>query len=354
MKTINQWCLTIFALTIWSLAFACRVTASQETLVLSANPALPGSATTATVAIENVSDIETFYLELSFAAGAVLDLPTVALFSRGEYFPQRPFGTVPTVELNDLSAAVAGKKILINGFEPFETSGHIGDITFNVDYGAVSGDTHILSLSGKFFSRSEQVVKQFSSVSTTFTAGQFPNIVADPTVRLFNPVVPGSQSNPQTVLIKNTGIADLIIGNVYIRDSDAAEFSISTDLCSNQTISPGNDCTVRIVLSPNDEGIKTANLYIPCNDPDVILITPENPTPILTVPLKMTGEQFFSEIPGDINGDNRVSLADAIIALQVLTGNNSIPIADTFDMDGNGILDLVETVQIIQQAAGLR
>ena len=260
MKPINQRHLTIFVLTIWSLAFVCKVTASQETLALSANPAMPGSATTATVAIENVADIETFYLELSFAAGTALDLPAVTLFSRGEFFPQRPFGTAPTVELNDLSAVVAGKKILINGFEPFETSGHIGDITFDVDYGAVSGDTHILSLSGKFFSRSEQVVKQFSSVSTTFTAGQFPNIVAEPTLRLFNPVEPGSQSSPQTVLIRNTGIADLAIGPLYVRDNDAARFSIANDLCSNQTLSPDSECTVRIVFSPDDEEIKTANL----------------------------------------------------------------------------------------------
>ncbi len=333
MKSNTQWRSIMFAMLVGSLMYLPNAMASQETLVLSVNPALPGTATTATVAMENIADIETLSLELSFAAGTALTLPVSNWFSRDGYFPQSPFGTVPTVELNDIRAAAIGKQIHISGFGPSGTSGRIGVITFNVNPGALAGDAQVLSLSGRYFSKSEQTVKNLSSVSAIFTVGSLPNITCEPTLKLFNPVDVGSQSTPQSVILKNTGIADLVIGTLYISGTNAAEFTISNDLCSGQIIPPGQQATVGIIFAPLSEGIKTANLSIPSNDPD---------TETLTVMLKISREEepFVDSdndgIPDDIENAGCTDAFDA--------DTDDDGIADgAEDANHNGIVDVGET-----------
>lgn len=57
----------------------------------------------------------------------------------------------------------------------------------------------------------------------------------------------------------------------------------------------------------------------------------------------------------DLNGDSRVDLADAILALQVLAGMQpAVTGSNEADVNGGGRIGLEEAIYVIQKAAGLR
>jgi len=114
---------------------------------------------------------------------------------------------------------------------------------------------------------------------TSYSSAQ-PNITASPTSNSFGSVAIGNSSPPLVVTISNTGSEDLTLGTLSITGTDATEFSIDTDNCSDQILASSETCTVELSFSPTSEGAKSANLSIPSNDPD------ENP---LNIPLTGTG-----------------------------------------------------------------
>ncbi len=99
----------------------------------------------------------------------------------------------------------------------------------------------------------------------------------------------------KTVMITNTGTSDLNINMINIAGQDASDFSIGEiDDCSNQTLLPGETCTVDVVFTPVSAGLKSASLSINSNDPD----TPES-----NIPLAGTGTILISPAPKiKING----------------------------------------------------
>ena len=351
-KHMGRWMLFIITvIAAWSSALVAPALAADETLVLSVNPALAGQTTTATIAMENVADVESLSLELSFASGTILTLPASGWFTRDAYFPQSLFGAVPQVDRNDRRVIAAAGKIHISGFEPTGVSGQIGIVTFNVSPGAVTGGTQILSLTGKFYSRTEQTVKPLSPVMATFTVGSLPNIVALPTVRLLDTTEPGNQSAPGPVVVKNTGIADLVVGNLSVYGTNASEFTLETDGCSGQTIAPGESRTVQVVFAPASEGLKTAYISVPSNDPD---------TSTLIVPLKSTSQTIpvldsdNDGIPDDIESAGCTDPYDADTdddgladGTEDVNHNGTRDTGETnpcnFDTDGDGIQDGTES-----------
>jgi hypothetical protein len=76
----------------------------------------------------------------------------------------------------------------------------------------------------------------------------------------------------QPFTIVNTGNLDLNIGTINLTGANAAEFSITSDNCSSQVITPTNTCTVELVFAPNTTGGKNANLIIPSNAPETLEI----------------------------------------------------------------------------------
>ncbi|MDL1964330.1 MAG: hypothetical protein LWW98_08375 [Deltaproteobacteria bacterium] len=68
--------------------------------------------------------------------------------------------------------------------------------------------------------------------------------------------------------------------------------------------------------------------------------------------LKIT---LVSNLLGDLNGDNDVGLADAILALRVVSNfSNAIELNFNSDVNGNGRIGLEEAIYALQHAAGLR
>jgi len=155
--------------------------ATGEVLFLSINSAMPGTTTTATVGIGNVSDIESFSLELNFNSGNTLSLPSTNWFTRSGYFPSNLFATT-TNDLNDIRVTTSGNKIFINGFNPAGSSGFIGAVTFKVNSYAFVGippydspekmpDTQVVTLSGKYLSKSTQQVITLLPATKMFSVG---------------------------------------------------------------------------------------------------------------------------------------------------------------------------------------
>jgi len=60
-------------------------------------------------------------------------------------------------------------------------------------------------------------------------------------------------------------------------------------------------------------------------------------------------------VKGDINDDGEVDLADALLALQVMSGMNPAEtVHNTADTDGNGKIDMNDALYAIQKSALLR
>ncbi|MGH2829884.1 MAG: choice-of-anchor D domain-containing protein [Actinomycetota bacterium] len=76
---------------------------------------------------------------------------------------------------------------------------------------------------------------------------------------------PGTST--QTVTVRNTGTANLIIGTPSISGTNAAEFSITSSTCTGATIAPNGTCAISVQFAPVSGGSKSATLLIPSNAP---------------------------------------------------------------------------------------
>lgn len=80
---------------------------------------------------------------------------------------------------------------------------------------------------------------------------------------------------------------------------------------------------------------------------------------LLTV--NMDGNFFMVTVPftivppkGDINGDMNVTLADAILALKVMSGMDSTGVTLSGDVDGDGKIGFAELIYVLQKVGGVR
>ena len=112
----------------------------------------------------------------------------------------------------------------------------------------------------------------------------------------FGSISVGTSSAATVITISNTGSVDLVIGQLDITGTNNTEFSIGLlDDCSNATVVPSGNCTVEVVFSPDTEGVKSASLSMPSDDPV------QNP---FDVPLSGTGVILTPDIsvtPASIN-----------------------------------------------------
>jgi hypothetical protein len=142
------------------------------------------------------------------------------------------------------------------------------------------------------------------SLENSLSSGQ-PKISVAPEKHDFGIVTRGKTSGSQTFTISNTGSSDLVLSIITISGTNATEFSIQNDGCSEQSIGPSESCTVDVVFSPTSFGPKSAQLSIPSNDPE---------TPTLDVALIGTGsdELLGDYEPGDKEFE-QLEIGDSIV-----------------------------------------
>ena len=88
------------------------------------------------------------------------------------------------------------------------------------------------------------------------------NISIEPSYVIFKNLEVGTQSDPFTITLKNTGTATMSTGTVQLRGQNSSEFSLTSN-CDNETLAAGADCNITAKLTQNSAGIKNAWIDIP-------------------------------------------------------------------------------------------
>lgn len=161
--------------TLLMLAGASGAAAAVPELSFSITPAGPGGTATATVALTDVSDVESFSLLLDLGSGTVLQLPATGWFTRGSLIPASPFGGSQPVELNNVFESTARKRIFLYSFKPTGLNGAVATVNIQVDPNSLAGANQPIGLAGEYFSKSTQKVGTFSPVTRTFTVTNVPS-----------------------------------------------------------------------------------------------------------------------------------------------------------------------------------
>ncbi len=87
----------------------------------------------------------------------------------------------------------------------------------------------------------------------------------DPNPVAFRPQRVGTRSAPMLVLIDNTGITPIYLGQVTISGADTEDFAVQRDLCSSSTTPLAHNvpCSLYVVFTPIVRGHRSATLYVP-------------------------------------------------------------------------------------------
>ncbi len=76
----------------------------------------------------------------------------------------------------------------------------------------------------------------------------------------FGPVIVGRPSQPQSLIVTNSGNVPLTISSVALAGANSADFAIAGDTCRGQTVQPGGTCATDVTLTPTAAGPRTAEL----------------------------------------------------------------------------------------------
>lgn len=133
-----------------------------------------------------------------------------------------------------------------------------------------------------------------------------------PTNVSFGNVLVGTQTVAQTITVSNTGNASLVISDIVVTGSGAAEFSISPNNCSPypKTVPASNSCTLQVRYAPTGRG----------PDSVVLTVASDAATAANTVNLNGTGVAPVANISpaaGLAFGDQRVGTTSAAQAVTV-------------------------------------
>jgi hypothetical protein len=125
-----------------------------------------------------------------------------------------------------------------------------------------------------------------ASQGTVYVFGT-PTVSLSPGQGAFGSQSVGTTSNPITFTLTNNGSSSLNVpsGGATLTGTDKAQFAISSDGCSGQTVAPGASCSVAVSFAPTAAGTYTiASLQITDNAPDSPQSVPVSGTGVATAP----------------------------------------------------------------------
>ena len=132
-----------------------------------------------------------------------------------------------------------------------------------------------------------------------------PEIAATPDPVTFG-IVPVSGSQTRTVWIDNYGASPLRLGALGLTGTNASQFDLTADECSDRRLFSSQSCTLTVAFNPTSTGAKTGLLQIPSDDPDEALIaltlvggTEGTPTVALTIAKEGVGDGTITVFPAD-------------------------------------------------------
>ena len=183
------------------------------------------------------------------------------------------------VVIHDVNTAVGGRRARV-------VDGDTGNTNPN--------DAGSMWLPGETFTDAARAVSVQVNASTamgfqvTITVGRVaPEISVTPLALNFGGVAVGAASATQYVTVRQDGAEQLSIGTLSKGGADPTEFRMpaATNLCSDESLKPGESCTVGVRFQPSQVGVQTATIVIPNGDPN------ENP-----VTVTLTGTGLGSEV----------------------------------------------------------
>ncbi len=150
----------------------------------------------------------------------------------------------------------------------------------------------------------------------------------------------GIPTAPMDVVIDSTGSFPAVFGSATVTGPDAADFNITGDTCSNQTVAIGSNCTTSVTFTPSTVGNKSATLNLPSDaagNPHLVTLSgsgaPNMPVASVTPSMVAFGSVFIGSTSGTFAVDlqNTGSVQMNISGI-VISGTN----AGDFSILGTG------------------
>jgi uncharacterized repeat protein (TIGR01451 family) len=138
--------------------------------------------------------------------------------------------------------------------------------------------SYTLTLTSTLDQRSATSISVSATATVTGSSGS-PVVGLGSSTVSFGDQLVGSTSSSQTLTISNTassGSQSLTVGQLSIAGTNAADFSLGSDGCSNTSVAPGGSCTVAVAFAPTQVGSRSASLSIPTNaasSPDTVALS---------------------------------------------------------------------------------
>lgn len=137
-------------------------------------------------------------------------------------------------------------------------------------------------------------LRVLDSVGTPMTSvplsgrGTQPNIAIAPTNKAFGVTGTDHASKAQSFAVTNTGTAVLTMGALTVEGTNGDQFSVDSDNCSHQQLSPGGECAISVTFRPTSNGAKSAALTLVSDAPWTPAVnltgTAVDPAPHLVAP----------------------------------------------------------------------
>ncbi len=142
----------------------------------------------------------------------------------------------------------------------------------------------------------------------------------------FGTIIVGSSAS-QTVTVKNTGTANLVMGAVGSANPLADPFTITADTCSNQTIAAAATCTLTIAFAPTSAGTLSDSFSIPSNDPSKSTVT-----------VNVNGTGGTVPVPGITVTDSVAPTNDLLVPYGTVSAGSTATKTVTITNSGNAAL----------------
>jgi len=149
-----------------------------------------------------------------------------------------------------------------------------------------------------------------------------------------------ADNEQKALVIENTGQANLNIGQMSINGTNASDFSLQNDSCSNRVLATSGSCSAEVRFTTTARDKRSAEMSIPSNDPDTA-----------TARVMLSG---MTTAIGDADGSGTMNIIDALFVARHAAGLSVAAfILDAADVNCDGAVNIVDALFIARKAAGL-
>jgi hypothetical protein len=142
-----------------------------------------------------------------------------------------------------------------------------------------------------------------------------PIATVSPVALDFGSLTNNTTSAAQTIIVSNSGSANLVVSGVTLAGTDSTQFAIVSNGCT--TVAPAGSCTINVTFNPTSSGVKSAAIGVAYNaagSPSSVALTGTGLTPIPVAVVSPASLSF---------GDQGTGIASAAQAITVSNSGTS-------------------------------